>query len=335
MSKVDIIIPTYKPDQTFVHLIDLLQKQTVKINQIIVINTEQKFFDRLIYGTAFEKNNRNLLIKHISKHEFDHGRTRNMGVKYSDADYFIMMTQDAVPADNELVEKLLQGLKAEGVAVAYARQLPAKNCGVVENYTRSFNYPDTSMEKSREDLATLGIKTYFCSNVCAAYKRSVFDKLGGFIKHTIFNEDMIFAAKAIENNYKIRYVAEAKVYHSHNYSNREQFHRNFDLGVSQADHPEIFAGVPSEGEGKKLVMDTLRYLYSTKKKRYIPHLIMQSGCKYLGYLLGKHYRKIPYGLVVRLSDNKEYWNQDNRIKASSHIDPTKGYGRSEQEMMKK
>ena len=37
----------------------------------------------------------------------------------------------------------------------------------------------------------------------------------------------------------IAYVAEARVVHSHNYTNRQQLHRNFDLAVSQADHPEI------------------------------------------------------------------------------------------------
>ncbi len=38
---------------------------------------------------------------------------------------------------------------------------------------------------------------------------------------------------------------------------RQQFHRNFDLGVSQAEHPEIFEGVPSEGEGSGLVKRSL------------------------------------------------------------------------------
>lgn len=40
---------------------------------------------------------------------------------------------------------------------------------------------------------TWEFKTFFCSNVCAMYRRSIYEKLGGFVKHTIFNEDMIFA----------------------------------------------------------------------------------------------------------------------------------------------
>lgn len=77
---------------------------------------------------------------------------------------------------------------------------------------------------------------------------------------TIFNEDMIFAAGMIQKGYSLAYCADARVIHSHNYSGLEQLHRNFDLAVSQADHPEIFQNVPSEKEGMRLVIDTARYL---------------------------------------------------------------------------
>lgn len=149
------------------------------------------------------------------------------------------MTQDAVPADVYLVEKLVSAFEKEKVAAAYARQLPDKDCDIIERYTRSFNYPKESSVKTKADLDRLGIKTFFCSNVCAMYRRSIYEKLGGFVKHTIFNEDMIFAGKLIQEGYAIAYVAEARVVHSHNYTNCQQLHRNFDLAVSQADHPEI------------------------------------------------------------------------------------------------
>lgn len=76
--------------------------------------------------------------------------------------------------------------------------------------------------------------------MCAAYKKEVFRKLGGFERHVNFNEDMLFAAKAVQAGWKIAYCAGAKVYHCHNYTCAEQFHRNFDNGVSQAQHPEVF-----------------------------------------------------------------------------------------------
>ena len=54
------------------------------------------------------------------------------------------------------------------------------------------------------------------------------------------------------------YVPDAKVIHSHNLTPMQQFHCNFDLAVSQAEHPEIFADLKSEGEGIRLVKQTAK-----------------------------------------------------------------------------
>lgn len=308
VERIDIIIPVYKPDNTFLTLIERLERQNIAVGQIIVMNTEQKYFDRLLYGTSFQKEHRNLIVKHLSKREFDHGKTRNIAVQHSDADYFIMMTQDAVPADEYLVEELIRQVRQDKVAVAYARQLAAENSSEIEKYARNFNYPDQEAVKTREDLGRLGIKTFFCSNVCAAYDRKIFDELGGFVKHTIFNEDMIYAAKAVEAGYGIAYAAKAKVFHSHDYTNMEQFHRNFDLGVSQAEHPEVFEAYSSESEGIRFVLQLVRHLREKGHCRQIPHAVIQSGFKYIGYLFGKHYRSLPRKMVLRMSGSREYWS---------------------------
>lgn len=309
MKKVDVIIPVYKPDKGFIALIDRLQHQSRPVNRIILMNTEQKYFDRLIYGSSFQEKYRNVDVIHLSKKEFNHGRTRRQGIARSKAPVFVMMTQDAMPADEFLIERLTAPLEKEEVAAAYARQLAAADCNEIERYTRGFNYPEEKSEKSLGDLAGLGIKTYFCSNVCAAYNREIYDSLGGFVKHTIFNEDMIYAAGAIQAGYKIAYAADAQVIHSHNHTCKQQFHRNFDLGVSQADHPEVFADVPSEGEGILLLKKTTAHLWKTKNKKLIPILYINSFCKYAGFLLGKHYRKLPYKMVLKCTMNREYWKQ--------------------------
>ena len=82
-------------------------------------------------------------VHHLTKAEFDHGRTRNQGARYSRADIMVFMTDDAVPADNRLIEQLMaafdqRGPLGESVIMAYARQLADKDCGLAERYTRSF-----------------------------------------------------------------------------------------------------------------------------------------------------------------------------------------------------
>ena len=304
---VDIIIPVYKPDKSFLELIERLERQTYPVHQIILMNTEEKYFNHLVYGTDFADRHRNVQVYHLSKREFDHGKTRHAGMEKSTADICICMTQDAIPEDESLVEKLVGALADEDVVCAYARQLPGEDCNPIERYMRSFNYPEASRKKTLEDLPKLGIKTFFCSNVCCAYKREKYMELGGFIRRTIFNEDMIFASKVIRSGYAVVYAADARVVHSHNYTCMAQLHRNFDLGVSQADHPEVFADVPSEGEGIRSVKATIKYLKGEKLWIWIPYLIAQSGFKYLGYLLGKKYKALPMWLVKKLSMNRSYW----------------------------
>lgn len=307
MKKVDVIIPVYKPGKNFFELIDRLEHQTLAANKIILMNTEKKYFDRLVESSPFFVKYGNIFVAHLSKEEFDHGKTRRQGVEKSDAPYFVMMTQDAMPADKHLLERLTAPLEREDVAAAYARQMAAKDCGVIERYTRQFNYPEEKCVKSMADIGRLGIKTFFCSNVCAAYRRDVYEQLGGFIKHTIFNEDMIYAAGAVKAGYKIVYEADARVVHSHNYTCMQQFHRNFDLGVSQAEHPEVFASVSSVGEGAALVKKTAEYLWKSGHKRLIPILYISSACKYAGFLMGKNYKKLPEKIVLKCTANTEYW----------------------------
>lgn len=307
---MDVIIPLYKPGRELFSLLDSLLNQTVKVNRIILINTEEKYFTQLTYGSNFWKKYKEIVsVHHISQKEFNHGGTRRMAVRRSEAEVFVMMTQDALPANPHLLENLLKALEQDNVAAVYARQLPAPDCGVIERYTRSFNYPDSSHVRTLADLEKTGIKTFFCSNVCAAYKRKLYDELGGFVKRTIFNEDMIFAAGAVKSGYGIAYAADAEVIHSHNYTNKQQLRRNFDLGVSQADNPQIFKDVPSEKEGKKLVKETVGWLWKSKKKRLLPHFFMQCACKYAGYLLGKHYKALPKGVVMACTDSPYYWER--------------------------
>ncbi|MDO4306552.1 MAG: glycosyltransferase family 2 protein [Eubacteriales bacterium] len=300
--KVDVIIPTYRPGKEFRSLLTRLTKQSFPVHRILVMNTEESFWEK-----SWEQDFSILEVHHLKKEDFNHGGTRREAAALSNGDIMVFMTQDAMPKDRNLIENLVRALEQDGVGAAYARQLPAADCHFLERYTRSFNYPEESSVKTQEDLPEKGIKTYFCSNVCAAYKKSVYEEMGGFVERTIFNEDMILAGKMVQNGYGIAYAADARVIHSHNYSAVMQFHRNFDLGVSQAEHPEIFEGVPSEGEGFRLVKKSAAYLCRRGRFWLIPVLAAQSGAKYAGYLCGKHYTILPSFLIRWCSMNKSYW----------------------------
>ena len=108
---IDIVIPTYKPGAVFEKLIYRLQKQTVKPERIIVVNTgeeywEQAEFDKspFIFGTLAGIR---LELYHIKESEFDHGGTRRWAANKSQAEYMLLMTEDDMPSDDYLVDNLI------------------------------------------------------------------------------------------------------------------------------------------------------------------------------------------------------------------------------------
>lgn len=312
---IDVIIPIYRPDNKFDLLMKRLKKQTVQPRKIILLNTVPRAYENeagQLEQDEFLQKYRELnqaTIIHIKEDEFDHGGTRAYGASLSNADLVLFMTQDAVPADEFLIEEIIRPFQNPRVGAAYARQMALTNADEIESFTRIFNYPAESRLKSEDDLKTLGIKTFFCSNVCACYRKTYYDQLGGFVKKTIFNEDMIFASKLIQNHYLIAYVAEARVFHSHHYSYRQQFRRNFDLGVSHAQYPEVFESVKSESEGMKLVKRTAKHLMKRHSYIKVVDLFFMSAFKYTGYFVGCRYKMLPKKLVLVCTMNKNYWKE--------------------------
>lgn len=303
--RVDVVIPIYRPTEKLKTLLHKIANQTYKVGCVFLMHTKDGCDLSWVKEVCSDIPVKEILI---DRKAFDYGKTRDLGIQMSDAEVVILMTQDAVPANDKLIENLVNALKKDSeIAVAYARQTVDKDCGEIEAYTRKFNYPPKSRVKSKADVPRLGIKAYFCSNVCAAYKKEIYQELGGFEKRIIFNEDMVFAARAIENGYKVGYEADAIVIHYHDHTPFQLLQRNFDLGVSQACYPEIFECVKSENEGIRLVKKTAKYLIRERKPLKIIELIVKSGCKYMGYQLGKHYRRLPKILVMKLTMNPIYW----------------------------
>lgn len=309
MREVTVLIPTWRPDGKLNELLRRLSRQTMLPARVLLLNTVDGEGDGRTAECvdAFSGSFPVLSVFHVDRKEFDHGGTRHLGMTFADTELVLCMTQDALPRDTHLISSLAECFEDPLVAAAYGRQIATKNSSAAERFTRTFSYPEQSVTKSLQDLDRMGIRTFFCSDVCAMWRRETYFEMGGFERHTIFNEDMILAGKLIRAGYRIAYAADAQVWHSHDYGSMKLLRRNFDLGVSQADHPEIFSMVSSTGEGIRLVRQTAAWLVKNGRGRELWKLTADSGCKYLGYSLGKRYRKLPKKLILKLTDNKPYW----------------------------
>ena len=118
---------------------------------------------------------------------------------------------------------------------------------------------------------------------------------------------MYYTAKAVLAGYKVAYVHDALVAHSHNYSPFEEFKRYFDIGVFHTDEPWIrkaFGG--AGGEGKKFILSELFFLLRNNPL-WIPIACINNLMKFLGYKIGQKYKNLPLSIIKKFSMHTRYW----------------------------
>lgn len=244
----------------------------------------------------------------VDNREFDHGGTRAWAARQVDAEVLVFLTQDALPSGAEAIEHLTEVFRNPEVAAAYGRQLPYEDCHLFGRHLRCFNYGSESYVRGLEDRERFGIKTAFLSNSFAAYRRSALAQIGWFKDGLILGEDSYAGGKLLLAGYKLAYVAEAQVYHSHSYTVWQEFKRYFDIGVFHTMEPWLLEefGKP-EGEGMRYVRSEFNFLRKAEAWQLLPAFVLRNGMKWLGYKLGKQYHRLPGWLVPRLSMHHRWW----------------------------
>jgi len=301
---VSVIIPTYNAQRYLPKLLNNLASQTINF-ELIIIDSSSTDNTLKIAKSYADK------IITIDKREFDHGATRTKAIKEASGSIVIFLTQDALPSSNNALEKLIQVLKDnEDVAAVYGRQIPYPNATLFGKHLREFNYRDKSYIKELKDKEKFGIKTAFCSDSFAAYKKDAIEGVKLFKEGTIVGEDMHIVARLLLKGYKKAYCAETSVYHSHNYTIWQDFKRYFDTGVFHSCEPWLIDKFgKAEGEGKKFVKSELNYLIKNRAYYKIPEFAIRNAFKLLGYKMGKKYKKMPKSIAKKLSMHKAWWDR--------------------------
>ena len=270
-----IIIPTYNGEkQGLEDLLISIKNQSMSPEKICIIDSSST--DRTVeickkYGCD---------ITIINKKDFNHGLTRQLGIDNNkNYDYAIFMTQDILLTDKNTCAALLSSFEIDDVSAAYGRQLVNDNSSFIEKISRHFNYGETSILKSKEDIEKYGISTAFCSDSFAAYKISDILSVGGFPK-TDFAEDMLISAKLILHGKKVYYNAQAKVVHSHPYSLKAEYARGKAIGKMHKENKWL---IDTFGKAEKKGQELLKTLTPFKKLLYI----FQALPKYIGYKISK------------------------------------------------
>lgn len=299
---ISVIIPTRNAEGHIRRLLDSLKRQSVPSETVVIDSSSTD--NTVTIAESFGAK-----TKIIVRGLFGHGKTRNQAVTLASGDIIVFLSQDALPADEHFIENLIKPLKDPEIAAAYGRQIPKEDAKPTEKFSRFFNYPDAPLIKDSNAFSSLGIKTFFFSNVCSAIRRKEFDELGGFSENLIMNEDMLIAGRLIKSGHKIAYVPEARVIHSHNYSLGQQFRRYFDIGVFLRKNLETLNYVDPSNVGASFLKEAFRYLMKNGHYRWCPYLAGEAVSKFIGYNLGRHYDALPVAIRKRISMHSNYWEE--------------------------
>src|SRR5215469_6598731 len=296
-----VIIPTLNAERDWIRFAGPLQASIAADKVLIVDSSSVDATVDLARSAGFN-------IQRIAREEFNHGGTRQLAVDSNpQADILVFMTQDAVLASPDAINRLTDVFADPNVAAAFGRQLPRHGAAPIEAHARLFNYPVHSSVRALESREKLGFKSIFISNAFAAYRRSALVEIGGFPRDVIFGDDTITAGKLLLANWKIAYVAETQVYHSHGYTWSEEFKRYFDIGVLHERETWLTKEFGNAtGEGTRFVRSELGYLWSGHK-RYIPSALIRTALKFAGYKMGRNERRLSLSWKRRLSMYKNFW----------------------------
>lgn len=233
-------------------------------------------------------------VHRIKPEEFHHSRTRNLGAEKARGEILVYITQDALPIDDDFLEKLLTPLNDPKIAVSYGRQIANPDSKDVDIFFYSYFYPDERKVLGKElvkNTKKFYIDHVYVSDVCSAIKRDVWKQLR-FTDDIPMAEDKDFGLKVLKSGYKVVYEPKATVYHSHDYSLCSLFKRRFQDGAA-------FSNIALEGEseflgrGFKFIIQEIKFLIRKKHFIGLPYALIYNFIYFLGFSLGKHEKYMP------------------------------------------
>jgi len=183
-------------------------------------------------------------VRVVARADFRHGPARNLAASGARGDYLVFLSQDALPCDVFFLRDLVRSFDDPRVAGAYARILPRPDEDPLTART-ALDQPEASAEPFVRDLDDVNAMKDLTPELRASYRR--FNNVASAIRASVFREipfpdvdfgeDVAWASAALGAGWRIRFTAEAAVYHAHRYTPTEAYRRN---RIDAAFHLELY-----------------------------------------------------------------------------------------------
>ena len=186
-------------------------------------------------------------MQQIANKEFQHGRTRNLGIALTEGDYVALLTQDALPSDRHWLARLIGGFavspRAAGVIGrhrAYPEHGPflARDINAMFDRLADFG-PLYSLEQGLPSfIYPAGLHwqmtLQFYSDNNSAIARSVWKVLP--YPEIDWGEDQVWAWEMLRAGFHKVYIDDACVFHSHRDAPEVRYHVSVKEGLLFARH---------------------------------------------------------------------------------------------------
>ncbi|PFP30856.1 glycosyl transferase [Bacillus sp. AFS073361] len=279
---ISVIIPIYNGEEYLFKLVEAIRSQIVG-QEIEIIAAVSKSNDRSF-----------ILAKELcdlaySVEEFNHGLTRHEAAQKSNGEYLVFITQDILPFNNMWLNELIKPLiENSNIVATYSRQIAYPGASKTESYIREYNYPPYNRLCNSYTIEKWGRKNIFYSDAASATKREDFFGLGGYNFEVITNEDVYYALNVIDSGNSILYNANSIVYHSHDFSLKENIKRYESIGAFETTISSRLEKYSSNGEGLKLVRDvSWKLLRDFNVKELMIFLLLDVPSRLFAYNKGK------------------------------------------------
>jgi glycosyltransferase involved in cell wall biosynthesis len=297
VSTVSVVIPVKDGERYLRELLDALAREGV--DEVLVIDSGSRDGSLAIARAAGAQ------LLQIEPGEFQHGRTRNLGVARTTGDLICFLTQDATPCPGWLDAYREAFALAERVGAAYGPHLPRPDTSpmIARELSEFFAGFSPAAQPVVHDLRGPS----FLSNVNACYDRTCLREIG--FREVAYSEDQAFGADLLAAGWQKVYHPGAAVLHAHDYGALEFMRRYFDeyRGLHEATgHVEPFGVLASARHTAREVAADRRWMAQRgvgplQQVRWSARASAHHGGRRLFSALGSRAQRVPAPLRARLS----------------------------------